>query len=384
MNIFETTLRDGEQAAGIHLSPYHKASIAGELEDMGCDFIDAGFPAASRTDWEGSRAAADATRTSRISVLARQLERDMDRAAEAMEAHRDRSRLATWVMPYELYARHRGHPHIRRRVLDLTRRTVRAARNRFPDVQYYLVYSANRDPAFLADLATEAAKAGAGCISVADSQGGLTTEACAALVRTIRTALPVGVDVAIHAHNTMGLALANTIAAILAGATQVETAIGGMGDAGGHVALEQILAYAHTFQAQNPLFATRGQLARLYPLAARVATMSGFQFASNQPLVGIHTFTVESGVSQSLMHKIPDPVFAPETIGRTACRTLGRHSGVAGLQDKLRELAIPHPGTTIQELYVRMMETADYTDDVPDDILRRIATQANAIPTLWM
>ncbi|HEY9597240.1 MAG TPA: hypothetical protein V6D33_06180, partial [Cyanophyceae cyanobacterium] len=254
MKIFETTLRDGEQAAFIHLEPRQKADIAVLLETMGVDIIDAGFPVASTLDWEGAYAIADATHKVQLSVLARHMPEDIKAAYGAVKNHIGRSRLTTWVMPYELYTRHANNSDIHRRIIDSSREAVTHGRDMFPAVQYYLVYSGNRDKDFLRELACEVADAGATCISIADSQSTLNPEGLASLVSFIKESLPAGIDLSVHCHNNMGLALANTVAAIKAGANQVEATIGGMGDAGGNTALEQILAYVSYFEKDNPLF----------------------------------------------------------------------------------------------------------------------------------
>jgi|TARA_B100000315_G_C14549431_1_gene574969 2-isopropylmalate synthase len=378
MKIFETTLRDGEQAAIIHLQPDQKAVIASDLEAMGCDIIDAGFPIASRPDWEGARAVAEATRTCRLSVLARQIEKDIDSAASALEGHLERARVSTWVMPYEIYTRHKGDPETPGKVLDLTRRAVAYARNVFPEVQYYMVYSGNRDPGFLCEVAAVAADTGAACIVVADSQSVMTPEVCADLVRRVKAVLPDDVDLSVHAHNLMGLALANTVAAVTAGATQVEATIGGMGDAGGNVALEQVLGYASFLGKDDLRFANNCRLEALYAIASHVTELTGFQFGSNQAYVGPQTFMVETGIHQSLAEKIESSTLAPERIGRRLTHLVGRHSGVAGVRKKLHELGVDMSDVNTQELYALVMKVTERSGMISDEDLLRLVSGAPA------
>jgi 2-isopropylmalate synthase len=372
MKIFETTLRDGEQAAFIHLDPKQKADIAVSLEAMGVDIIDAGFPIASRLDWEGAYAIADATEKVQLSVLARHMPEDIKAAHSAVKHHIDRSRLTTWVMPYELYTRHANDPGIHKRIIDSSRQAVIFGRENFPAVQYYLVYSGNRDKYFLSELAGEVADAGATCIAIADSQSTLNPDALASLVSFIKQSLPAGIDISIHCHNNMGLALANTVAAINAGANQVEATIGGMGDAGGNTPLEQILAYASYFEKDNPLFKCNCTLDNLYKIACELSKLTGFQFASNQPFVGLDTFTVETGIHHSLAQNIQNSTFDPKVIGRNIESTLGRHSGLVGLREKLQEIGVDTSSINFQILYSKVMEASEAEGTVSNDTLLRL------------
>jgi 2-isopropylmalate synthase len=375
MKIFETTLRDGEQAAFIHLKPGQKADIAVSLEAMGVDIIDAGFPAASTLDREGAYAIADATSKVQLSVLARHMSEDIKAAYSAVKHHIDRSRLTTWVMPYELYTRHANDPDIHRRVIDSSRQAVTDGRDMFPVVQYYLVYSGNRDRYFLRELACEVADAGATCIAIADSQSTLNPDGIASLVSFIKENLPIGIDISIHCHNNMGLALINTVAAIHAGANQVEATIGGMGDAGGNTSLEQILAYASYFEKDNPLFACGCRLDSLYKIACEVSELTSFQFASNQPFIGPDTFTVETGVHHSLAQNIQNSTFDPKIIGRNIKSVIGRHSGLLGLRNKLQEIGVDTSSINFHILYSKVMEASETEGTVSDNTLLRLVKE---------
>ncbi|BAY49692.1 2-isopropylmalate synthase [Scytonema sp. HK-05] len=375
MKIFETTLRDGEQAAFIHLEPRQKADIAVSLEAMGVDIIDAGFPIASTLDWEGAYAIADATNKVQLSVAARHIPKDIKAAYSAVKHHIDRSRLATWVMPYELYTRHANDFNIRRRIIDSSRKVVIYGREIFPAVQYYLVYCGNRDKDFLRELACEVADAGATCITIADSQSTLNPDSLASLVSFIKESLPTSIDISIHCHNNMGLALTNTVAAIKAGANQVEATIGGMGDAGGNTSLEQILAYASYFEKNNPLFQSGCRLDSLYKIACELSKLTGFQFASNQPFIGPDTFTVETGIHHSLAEKIPNSTFDLKVIGRNIESIVGRHSGIVGLRNKLQEIGVDTSSINFHILYSKVMEASETEGTVSNDTLLRLVKE---------
>ncbi|MBD2524727.1 hypothetical protein H6G86_20255 [Nostoc sp. FACHB-133] len=368
-------MRDGEQAAFIHLEPRQKADIAASLEAMGVDIIDAGFPAASKLDWEGAYAIADATNFVQLSVLARHIPKDIKAAYSAVKHHIDRTRLATWVMPYELYTRHAFDSDIHRRIINSSRKAVSYGRDIFPAVQYYLVYSGNRDKYFLSELACEVADAGATCIAIADSQSTMNANSLASLVSFIKESLPIGVDISIHCHNNMGLAFANTVAAINAGVNQVEATIGGIGDAGGNTPLEQILAYASYFEKDNPLFECGCRLDSLYKIAFDLSKLTGFQFASNQPFVGLDTFSVETGIHHSLAQNIQNTTFDPKVIGRNIKSTVGRHSGLTGLCDKLQEIGVDTSSINFHILYSKVMEAAETEGTVCNDTLLRLVKE---------
>ncbi|MEC4814967.1 MAG: LeuA family protein [Scytonema sp. PMC 1069.18] len=375
MKIFETTLRDGEQAAFIHLEPRQKADIAVSLEAMGVDIIDAGFPVASKLDWEGAYAIADATSKVQLSVLARHMPEDIKAAYSAVKHHIDRSRLTTWVMPYELYSRHALDPDIYKRIVNSSRQAVIYGREIFPTVQYYLIYSGNRDKYFLSELAGEVVDAGATCIAIADSQSTMNPDRLASLVSFIKQSLPTDIDISIHCHNNMGLALANTVAAINAGANQVEATIGGIGDAGGNTSLEQILAYASYFEKDNLLFNCRCRLDNLYEIACEVSKLTGFQFASNQPFVGPDTFTVETGIHHSLAQNIQNSTFDPKIIGRNTTSIVGRHSGIAGLREKLQEIGVNTSSINFHLLYAKVMEASQTEGTVSNDTLLQLVKE---------
>lgn len=375
MKIFESTLRDGEQAAFIHLTPAQKADIATSLETLGVDIIDAGFPVASPLDLEGARAVANATNDVELSVLSRQIPKDMDAAYEAVKEHIDRSRLATWVMPYELYSRHQDDPMIHRRIIDSSRKAVSRGCSLFPNVQYYMVYSGNRDREFLTELAGEVAEAGASCVAIADSQSTMNPEQITPLTSAIKSVLPDGVELSVHCHNLIGLALANSVAAVHAGADQVEVTVGGMGDAGGNASLEQILGYADYFEKKNPRFSNKCRLDSLYDLATEVSKQTGFQYSSNQPFVGPDTFAVETGIHHSLARNIQDSTFDPEKIGRDLNFVVGRHSGVVGIREKLLEIGVDTSKVNVQLLYAKVMEVAEIDGMISNERLVQLAQE---------
>ncbi len=328
MKIFDSTLQDGERAAPNRLDPARKASIATSLEALGVDVIDAGFPGASQHDREGTQAIAAATHDVELSVLARHIPQDIEAAWEAVRKQIDRVRLATWVMPCELHSGHQNDPHVHRRIMELSRQAVSRGRSLFPIVQYYLVCSGDRDIDFLIDLAREVVYAGADCVTIADSMSSMNPEQTAALTSDIRAALPAEVELSVRCHNNMGLALSNSVAAVHAGADQVEVTVGGIGDAGGNAALEQVLAYADCFEKQNPRFANNCQLQQLHEVAAELFQQTNSQYGSAQPRIAADTNAPTPDIRHSLTQSIRCSTLSPNRIGRLRNCGVESYSGV--------------------------------------------------------
>lgn len=368
MEIFETTLRDGEQAASIHLSPMQKAMLASALEDAGVDVIDAGFPFASTADWEGVREVAAATNRVRLSAVATHLKKDIDGVARALKGHETRSRLATRIGPRELYRKYADKKSVRAQLLDRSAAAVSYASGFFREVQYYLNYSGNRDPDFLEELTGTVVDAGATHVTVADSQSTLTPPGIAALVERLTHGFGARAMIGVHCHNMFGLSLANTIAAVEAGAGQVEVTIAGVGDAGGNASLEQVAAYAAVFGKDDPRWSSRFQLSAVTGLANALRSMTGISIASNQPFIGDDTFKIEAGIHQTQLEQVAQG-FDPRLVGRQAEVVLGRHSGVAGIKQRADQLGLWSSDVNPQVVYRILIEGAANTGTISDAAL---------------
>jgi len=368
MDLFETTLRDGEQAAGIHLTPAQKAHLAAQLEASGVDVIDAGFPFASAVDWQGVREVAAATETVRVSAVATHLKTDIDAVRRALTGHEDRARLATRIGPEELYKKHESNNQIRGRLIERSTASVSYARCYFPEVQYYLNYSGNRSPEFLEELSDAVVEAGATHVIVADSQSTFTPSKIAILVERLVATLGNRANLGVHCHNNYGLALANTVSAVEAGARQVEVTIGGIGDAGGNTALEQVAAYADNFGDDDPRWQNGFDLGSVMLLADMLRTMTGVTYASNQPFIGEDTFKVEAGIHQNQLEQVALG-FDPQRMGRACEVVLGRHSGMIGIRQRAQMLGLWRDGINQKKLYRLLMDKAMETGTISDETL---------------
>ncbi|WP_299553112.1 hypothetical protein [uncultured Tateyamaria sp.] len=374
MEIFETTLRDGEQQAFLHFTARQKGELAVLLEQLGIDVIDAGFPAASQVDTDGVTQIADQTDAVKLSVLSRPIKKDIKRAFQALKGAKHRSRIATSARPFDLLSTSPGWAgRAYCKTIERSCNLMSEARSYFPEAQYYLVCAGNRDPSFLMDLSASAAYAGATHIVVADALSTMEPNGFGKLVGRIKTALPPGTTLGVHCHNLLGLSLANSIAGIKAGATQAEVTIGNTGDGGGNTALEQLLAYAAYFEADDPQFAHRCKTRMIAKVVQAFMDHTGMQFSPNKPLIGEISFVVETGIHQSIPAEIMQRVFSPETIGRSAEITIGRHSGISGILDQLDRMNLRPLNVDRQLLYQHVMRAAQTNGSVPNCELGQIA-----------
>lgn len=340
MKIFDTTLRDGEGGAYVSFSVSDKIHLAQRLERIGVDVIEAGFPVASRRDYESVQAVGRHTNEVKIAVFSRDIKVDIDQAHVALSGQLYRSRLSTFTNAHELFVDSTDGSRARQVVLQRAREAVEYGRQLFPEVQFYLTYAGNRDPLFLLELAVVATQSGATQISIADTQSILEPIRIAELVRLIRSEVPEEVELSVHCHNQLGLGLANTIAAVDAGADQVEVTVGNLGDGGGNTALEQVVAFANFIRRKKPPFDNQIILEDIYALAQEVRRVTGFQYGTNQPLVGDTCFHMETGIHHELLRKIPESGFDPESCGRRLEVSISRLSGLVGLQERLKELGV--------------------------------------------
>ena len=368
MKIFDSTSRDGEQAAGVYLTPQQKAHYAIQLELAGVDTIDAGFSFASQVDWEGVRAVAEATEKVTISAVATHLKKDIDSVRLALQGHESRSRLATRIGPEELYQKHSENTNVRSKLLSRSKAAVAYASDFFPEVQYYLNYAGTREPEFLEALAVGVVDAGATHVVIADSQSTFLPQGIADLTRNLVKALDGRATLGVHCHNMYGLAVANTAAAVEAGAEQVEVTVAGIGDAGGNAALEQVAVYGAVFGQDNPQWACGFAVDRVYQLAQELSRLTGFQFGSNQPIVGPDTFKVEAGIHQTQLEQVR-PGLDPGWIGRESEIVLGRHSGIRGVRSRAIALGLNTENIDWNVTYRRVMEVANESGAISDDDL---------------
>ncbi len=328
ITIFDTTLRDGEQSPGIALTPDEKAEIATELELLGVDVIEAGFPISSPGDLEGVRAVVSAVSRPTVAALARTRNDDMDAAAESL-AGAGRSRLHVFIATSAL--------HMERKlglepaeVLEQTRSAVTRSCTLADEVEFSCEDATRSDPAFVAEVCREAIRAGATTINLPDTVGYCLPDEHAAFLADVLGRCPeLGhVTLSVHCHNDLGLAVANSLSGIAAGATQVECTVNGLGERAGNAALEEVVMALRVRGAA--LGAETGiDIGRIGIASDLVSRVTGYAVQRNKAIVGANAFAHEAGIHQDGMlkdaatYQIMDPV----ALGLTMTLPLGKHSG---------------------------------------------------------
>ena len=366
IRIFDTTLRDGEQAPGFSMSPADKVRLAGQLEKLGVDIIEAGFPIASAADFEGVAAVARAVRTPVIAALARAVPEDVTAAWEAVRfAARPRIHVFLATSDLHLSAKLRI---TREECLARSVAAVRQAVALCPDVEFSAEDATRSDLDFLCDVAAAVAEAGATTINLPDTVGYALPDDIRRMFSAVAARVGADVILSSHCHNDLGLAVANSLAAIEAGARQVECTMNGIGERAGNAALEEIVM-AIDVRGDALGCTTRIQTKELYPTSRALSAVVAVPVQPNKAIVGDNAFAHEAGIHQDGMVKNPltYEIMRPESVGAPATKlVLGRHSGLRGLDARCRALGHRLRVEDLRRLYTRMIEVTDYAKSVDD------------------
>ena len=368
--IFDTTLRDGEQSPGATMTHDEKIEIAEMLDEMGVDIIEAGFPIASEGDFTAVRDIAKNSRNSRICGLARANFADIDRCWDAVK-HAELNRIHTFIGTSEL---HRAIPNLTMdEMADKIHETVSHARNLCEDVQWSPMDATRTEWDYLCRVIEIAIKAGASTINIPDTVGYTAPMESAELIKKLIETVPGADDVifATHCHNDLGMATANSLAAVAGGARQIECTINGLGERAGNTALEEVVM---ALKVRNDIMPwdTGIDTTKLMAISRRVATVSGFPVQFNKAIVGKNAFAHESGIHQDgmLKNKETFEIMRPEDVGLSGTSLpLGKHSGRAALRDKLEQLGFEVGDNQLKDVFVRFKDLADRKKEVFDDDL---------------
>lgn len=377
--IFDTTLRDGEQSPGATMSHDEKLEIAGLLDDMGVDIIEAGFPIASEGDFNAVSEIAKNAVNSTICGLARANFKDIDRCWEAVK-HAKSPRIHTFI---GTSPQHRAIPNLTMdEMADKIHETVTHARNLCDNVQWSPMDATRTEWGYLARTVEIAIRAGATTINIPDTVGYTAPEESAELIRRLIAEVPGGDEVifATHCHNDLGMATANSLAAVAGGARQIECTINGLGERAGNTALEEVVMAMKTRHDIMP-YTTKIDSTKIMHLSRRVATVSGFNVQPNKAIVGKNAFAHESGIHQDGMLKSADTfeIMRPEDVGLTETNiVMGKHSGRAALRSKLKDLGYELADNQLNDLFVRFKALADRKKEVFDDDLLALVTDAGS------
>ncbi len=376
--IFDTTLRDGEQSPGATMTHAEKVEIAGLLDEMGVDVIEAGFPIASEGDFEAVSEIAKRSKNSTICGLARANMKDIDRCWEAVK-HAPSPRIHTFIGTSPL---HRAIPNLTMdQMAERIHDTVTHARNLCDNVQWSPMDATRTEHDYLCRTVEIAIKAGATTINIPDTVGYTAPRESADLIRMLLERVPGADEVifATHCHNDLGMATANALAAVEAGARQIECTINGLGERAGNTALEEVVMALRVRNDIMP-YQTRIDTTKIMNLSRRVATVSGFAVQFNKAIVGKNAFLHESGIHQDGVLKNVETfeIMRPEDIGLHQKNiTMGKHSGRAALRAKLRELGVDLADNQLNDVFIRFKALADRKKEVyDDDLIALVADQA--------
>ena len=377
--ILDTTLRDGEQAPGASLNQREKLEIAEALAQLGVDIIEAGFPASSKGDFEAVRAVAKSVKGLAVCGLARATKKDIDAAYEALKPAKF-PRIHVFLATSRIHMRYKLKK-AEGEILRLAERAVSYARNYFPDIEFSPEDASRSDREFLFRVIEAVINAGAGTINIPDTVGYAQPDEFGGLIRAIRESVPNinKAVISVHCHNDLGLAVANSLAALKNGARQVECTINGIGERAGNASLEEIVM---TLATRGDIFGrlkTNIKKKRIYNVSRLVSKLTGFAIAPNKAIVGVNAFRHEAGIHQDgiLKKRSTYEIIRPQDVGFTqASLVLGKHSGRHAFAQRLRQLGFHLKPREAEKAFIAFKKLADKKKEVfEDDLLALVESQ---------
>ncbi len=369
IRIFDTTLRDGEQSPGASMTLSEKIRIAEVLEEMGVDVIEAGFPIASNGDFESVAEIARTVKNAIVCGLARAHAGDIDRAAEALQSAR-RKRIHTFISTSPLHMKYK----LQMEPEDVHAAVVASvshARGYTDDVEWSPEDGSRTDHDFLCRCVESAIKAGATTVNIPDTVGYAIPEEFGALIAMLMNRVP-NIDqavISVHCHNDLGLAVANSLSAVKAGARQVECTINGLGERAGNAALEEIVMALRTRKDLLP-FETGIDTTQITRASRLVSAITGFVVQPNKAIVGKNAFAHESGIHQHgmLKHAQTYEIMRPEDVGLTKSNlVMGKHSGRHAFREKLKEMGFELGENALEDAFRRFKDLADKKKEIFDE-----------------
>ncbi len=366
--IFDTTLRDGEQTPKVSLNPKEKLEIAKQLESLGVDVIEAGFPMASNGDFEGVKLIAENIKNSTINALARANKKDIDRAYEAIKAAK-KKRIHIFIATSELHMKYKLKM-TREEVIDKVKTMVKYAKGLVDDIEFSPEDGSRSDREFLYKVLETAIESGATVLNIPDTVGYSTPKEFGALIKGIKENVKgiENVIISVHCHNDLGLAVANSLEAVENGATQVECAINGLGERAGNTALEEIVMALKTRGDIYNVY-TNIKTENIYRVSSIVSHFSGVNVQPNKAIVGKNAFLHESGIHQHgvLENRETYEIMTPESVGfKTSNMILGKHSGRHAFEERVKELGCNLDDVKLNEAFKKFKDLADKKKEVSD------------------
>lgn len=376
VRIFDTTLRDGEQTPGVSLIKEDKLEVAKQLSELGVDIIEAGFPAASQGDFEAVQKVAEEVTGTTVAGLARSNKKDVDACREALKSA-ERSRIHIFIATSDVHLQYKLKKS-RQEVLESAVEAIKYAGDSFDEIQFSPEDggSGRTDFDFLTEIVTAAIDAGADVVNIPDTVGYQTPELFYQLISDLRQQVP-NIDkaqISVHCHDDLGMAVANTLAGISAGAEQVETTINGIGERAGNAAMEEVVMALKTradyYKKTNNINTTK-----IYRTSRMISKLTGVKLQPNKSVVGDNAFAHESGIHQHgvLEEKTTYEIMTPESIGlKNNNLVLGKHSGRHAFEAKLEELGFQVSEEQLKSLFQEFKDVADKKKNMTDEDIEAI------------
>jgi 2-isopropylmalate synthase len=377
IRFFDTTLRDGEQSPGASMNTAEKVRLAIQLEKLGVDIIEAGFPAASRGDFEAVSQIAGKLQQTEIAGLARANKEDIDAAWGAVK-HASKPRIHTFIATSDIHLKYKLRMN-RDQVIESAREAVRYAKSFTDNVEFSAEDGSRSDRDYLCKVFEAAIAAGATTINLPDTVGYAVPSEFAELITYVRAHTPNihKAVLSVHCHNDLGLATANTLAALSAGARQAEVTVNGIGERAGNTSLEEVVMALKTRNNFLP-FSTGINTEQIYATSKLVSMITGILVQPNKAIVGANAFAHEAGIHQDGMLKNPMTyeIMRPEDIGLSTNKlVLGKHSGRHALRDRLREMGYELSEEELQIVFSKFKKLADKKKHVMDEDLEAIVNE---------
>ncbi|MDD4568731.1 MAG: 2-isopropylmalate synthase [Tepidanaerobacteraceae bacterium] len=383
IEIFDTTLRDGEQTPGVSLNVQEKLEIARQLVKLSVDVIEAGFPIASNGDFKAVKTIAENVKGPVIAGLARANFPDIDRAAEAVKAA-ERPRIHTFIASSPIHMKYKLKM-TEDQVLEAAVAAVKRAKSYVEDVEFSAEDASRSDMEFLCRLYSAAINAGATVINVPDTVGYTTPKEFGRLIETLMVRIPEidKVKVSIHCHDDLGMAVANSLEAVACGATQIECAVNGLGERAGNASLEEVVMAIDTrkdfYQVEHNI-----DTKQIYRTSKMISTLTGIFIQPNKAIVGANAFAHEAGIHQHgvLEQKSTYEIMMPQSIGLTTnTLVLGKHSGRHAFAERLKEMGYDLSQNELNKAFGRFKDLADKKKEISDrDIEAIVEDQVIKLP----
>lgn len=382
IRIFDTTLRDGEQSPGCSMNLQEKLTLARQLERLGVDVIEAGFPIASDGDFDSVQAIAKELEGVIVCGLARTAKLDIERAGRAVESGK-KPRIHTFIATSDIHLEYKLRMS-REQVLEEVDRAIRHARTFVDDIEFSAEDATRSDRDYLVEVFSVAVAAGASTLNVPDTVGYTTPREYGALIEYLREHVEGAgaaskIIFSVHCHNDLGLAVANSLAAIRAGARQVECTVNGIGERAGNTSLEEIVMALKTRSDEFPGLETGIKTVEIYSSSRLLSSVTGVQVQPNKAIVGDNAFAHEAGIHQDgvLKAAITYEIMTPESIGRASNElVLGKHSGRHAFRDRLLELGFDVEGEKFERAFLRFKSLADAKKVIYNEDLEAIVSDS--------